>query len=96
MFVVDFKSVLYRSTLFLTHSETGNLVRRSRLPTEPGPETMGLVSPVFTSPVKSPPFSSLSNNDSDDSSYKCKDVAKFAFFVPNGVVRFCSNATASP
>lgn len=51
-------------------NETGNLVRRSRLPTEPGPETMGLVSPVFTSPVKSPPFSSLSNNDSDDSSYK--------------------------
>lgn len=83
------------TTLFLLHSETGNLARRSRLPTEPGPETMGLVSPVFTSPVKSPPFSSLSNNDSDDSSYKCKNVAKLTFACLTWSLQCCSNPIAS-
>lgn len=48
-------------------NETG--VRRARLPTEPGPETMGLTSPVSTSPIKSPPYNST-GTDSDDSSYK--------------------------
>nr|CAI5823630.1 unnamed protein product [Callosobruchus analis] len=46
---------------------TGMLGRRARLPTEPGPETMGYTSP--TSPVKSPPYNN-SCGDSDDSSYK--------------------------
>lgn len=52
-------------------SEGRNSVRRGRLPTEPGPETMGFTSPVSTSPIKSPPFNTI-GNDSDDSSYKCK------------------------
>lgn len=46
-------------------------MRRERLPTEPGPETVGLTSPVSTSPIKSPPYNSA-GTDSDDSSYKCK------------------------
>ncbi|XP_066159270.1 kinase suppressor of Ras 2 [Euwallacea fornicatus] len=50
-------------------NETRNSVRRGRLPTEPGPETMGFTSPVFASPIKSPPYNSI-GNDSDDSSYK--------------------------
>ncbi|XP_060521560.1 kinase suppressor of Ras 2 [Cylas formicarius] len=49
-------------------SETKMVVKRARLPTEPGPETMGLTSPVLTSPVKSPPYNST-GTDSDDSSY---------------------------
>ncbi|XP_050302569.1 kinase suppressor of Ras 2 isoform X2 [Anthonomus grandis grandis] len=44
-------------------------IRRGRLPTEPGPETMGLTSPVATSPIKSPPYNALLSNDSDDNSF---------------------------
>ncbi|KAF7278778.1 hypothetical protein GWI33_008009 [Rhynchophorus ferrugineus] len=50
-------------------NETRGSVRRERLPTEPGPETVGLTSPVSTSPIKSPPYNST-GTDSDDSSYK--------------------------
>lgn len=50
-------------------NENSGSVRRARLPTEPGPETMGLTSPVSTSPIKSPPYNST-GTDSDDSSYK--------------------------
>lgn len=44
--------------------------KRSRLPTEPGPDTE-YTSPILTSPIKSPPYNNA-GNDSDDNSYKCK------------------------
>ncbi|KAL1488616.1 hypothetical protein ABEB36_014419 [Hypothenemus hampei] len=52
-------------------NENKNSLRRGRLPTEPGPDTGmgGFTSPVFLSPVKSPPSNST-GNDSDDSSFK--------------------------
>ncbi|KAJ8959073.1 hypothetical protein NQ318_022329 [Aromia moschata] len=44
---------------------TGTVGRRARLPTEPGPDTMGYTSPILTSPIKSPPYNNTSA-DSDD------------------------------
>ncbi|XP_063916081.1 kinase suppressor of Ras 2 isoform X3 [Zophobas morio] len=41
--------------------------KRSRLPTEPGPDTDS-PSPILTSPIKSPPYNA--GTDSDDNSYK--------------------------
>ncbi|XP_057665960.1 kinase suppressor of Ras 2 isoform X2 [Diorhabda carinulata] len=50
---------------------TGSVGRRGRLPTEPGPNTMGYSSPLTTSPIKSPPYNhTLGGGDSDDNSYK--------------------------
>ena len=43
--------------------------KRSRLPTEPGPDTDS-PSPILTSPIKSPPYNA--GTDSDDNSYKCE------------------------
>ncbi|KAJ8923037.1 hypothetical protein NQ315_001585 [Exocentrus adspersus] len=48
---------------------TGTVGRRARLPTEPGPETMGYASPILTSPIKSPPYNSTAM-DNDDNSCK--------------------------
>lgn len=47
--------------------------RRGRLPTEPGPNSgdYGQTSPLLSSPIKSPPYSSA-GTDSDDNSVKCK------------------------
>ncbi|EFA08276.1 kinase suppressor of Ras 2 isoform X1 [Tribolium castaneum] len=42
--------------------------KRSRLPTEPGPDT-DYTSPILTSPIKSPPYNNT-GTDSDDNSYK--------------------------
>lgn len=49
--------------------------RRGRLPTEPGPNSSdyGQTSPLLSSPIKSPPYSSA-GTDSDDNSVKCKDL----------------------
>jgi kinase suppressor of Ras 2 len=44
--------------------------KRSRLPTEPGPDT-DYTSPILTSPIKSPPYNNA-GTDSDDNSYKCE------------------------
>ncbi|KAL3272391.1 hypothetical protein HHI36_013868 [Cryptolaemus montrouzieri] len=53
-----------------TGEPTVSAVRRARLPTEPGPDTMaGYNSPLLTSPIKSPP-SNNTGTDSDDSSFK--------------------------
>ncbi|KAJ8972622.1 hypothetical protein NQ314_000078 [Rhamnusium bicolor] len=52
-------------------SGMGTVVRRGRLPTEPGPDTMGYTSPILTSPIKSPPYNNT-GADSDDNSYKCR------------------------
>ncbi|CAG9856573.1 unnamed protein product [Phyllotreta striolata] len=49
---------------------TGSVGRRGRLPTEPGPDTMGYSSPLTTSPIKSPPYNHSSAGNSDDGSYK--------------------------
>lgn len=50
----------------------GTVGRRTRLPTEPGPEALaGYSSPILTSPIKSPPYNSA-GTDSDDNSCKCK------------------------
>ncbi|XP_072385303.1 kinase suppressor of Ras 2 [Diabrotica undecimpunctata] len=50
---------------------TGSVGRRGRLPTEPGPNTMGYSSPLTTSPIKSPPYNhTVTSCDSDDNSYK--------------------------
>ncbi|XP_025832315.1 kinase suppressor of Ras 2 [Agrilus planipennis] len=44
--------------------------RRTRLPTEPGPEGIaGYASPILNSPIKSPPYNNA-GTDSDDSSFK--------------------------
>lgn len=52
-------------------SGTGPVARRGRLPTEPGPDTMGYASPILNSPIKSPPYNHA-GTDSDDNSYKCE------------------------
>lgn len=49
---------------------SGTVGRRTRLPTEPGPETIGYTSPSLTSPIKSPPYNNIAP-DSDDNSCKC-------------------------
>uniref|UniRef100_A0AAR5PJD9 Kinase suppressor of Ras 2 n=1 Tax=Dendroctonus ponderosae TaxID=77166 RepID=A0AAR5PJD9_DENPD len=51
-------------------NEIRSSVRRGRLSTEPGPETIGFNSPVSTSPIKSPPFNSTGNDSDDSSSHK--------------------------
>ncbi|KAJ8983992.1 hypothetical protein NQ317_008697 [Molorchus minor] len=56
------KSKSHESQLAASKSEndtnpsngTGTVGRRARLPTEPGPDTMGYTSPLLTSPIKSP------------------------------------------
>ncbi|XP_018561202.1 kinase suppressor of Ras 2 isoform X2 [Anoplophora glabripennis] len=50
---------------------TGTVGRRARLPTEPGPETMGYASPILTSPIKSPPYS----NTAADNDNTCKPIS---------------------
>nr|XP_023017146.1 kinase suppressor of Ras 2 isoform X1 [Leptinotarsa decemlineata] len=71
------KSKSHESQLAATKGETETnppngtetLRRRGRLPTEPGPETVGFTSPIPTSPIKSPPYNNA-GADSDDNSYK--------------------------
>lgn len=59
---------------FRRNEHSGTVVRRGRLPTEPGP---GIgdhgYNSLVSSPIKSPPYNSgATGADSDDSSYKCK------------------------
>ncbi|RZC38968.1 kinase suppressor of Ras 2, partial [Asbolus verrucosus] len=51
----------------ITSGEKGS-GKRSRLATEPGPDT-DYTSPILTSPIKSPPYNNA-GTDSDDNSYK--------------------------
>ncbi|XP_049825863.1 kinase suppressor of Ras 2 isoform X2 [Aethina tumida] len=68
------KSKSHEFELAQTKTENGDIStngtgRRQRLPTEPGPDTnIDCISPVLTSPVKSPPYSNSGGTDSDDNS----------------------------
>jgi hypothetical protein len=50
-----------------------HIPRRGRLPTEPGPycSEIGHISPLLSSPVKSPPYNSMGMDGNDDSTCKC-------------------------